>query len=448
MRAYKPSYRSFLAFCGDVGFEIEPFQRTIARTIIDGPDETLVLLPRGQGKSRIVGTLAVHHLLTTPRASVFLAASSREQAAVVFSYAKDVAEHPALGGVVTVRHLELRAPDGGRLRVLASDAPKLHGLTPSLACIDELHAHRDDEVYLALKTAALKRPGSKMVTISTAGAGGAESPLGRLRARCMTQPSITTKGALTQARGPGLAMLDWSVPDDGDVDDPRVVKRANPASWITVEGLRSQREAVPDIAYRRYHANQWTAAEASVFPAGAWAACAGDASIQDGAEIVIGIDAGKGASDSAIVWVDEHLHVGVKVVEGTGTAHEIDATVDDLARHFTIREIVADPWHVTGYLSEAWEARGLIVVEFPQFDSRLVPGTDQLYRAVVEGRLTHPDDPALNRHVDGSMMRDTRRGIRIDKRPGHNHDSVVALLMCIARWEAKQPAPVRLVGWI
>ena len=38
------------------------------------------------------------------------------------------------------------------------------------------------------------------------------------------------------------------------MDDPRQVKKANPASWITVAGLRAQREAVPDLAYRRYHA--------------------------------------------------------------------------------------------------------------------------------------------------------------------------------------------------
>lgn len=55
------------------------------------------------------------------------------------------------------------------LRVLAADAPKLHGLTPSLAIIDELHTHPDDHVYLALRAATLKRRGSKLITISTAG---------------------------------------------------------------------------------------------------------------------------------------------------------------------------------------------------------------------------------------------------------------------------------------
>jgi hypothetical protein len=187
--------------------------------------------------------------------------------------------------------------------------------------------------------------------------------------------------------------------------------------------------------------------EVDVIP-GCWAACAGDASIEDGAEIVIGIDAGKGASDSAVVWVDQQLHVGVKVIEGTGTAHEIDASVDDLARRYRCRELVCDPWHVVGYLSEQWEQRGLTVVEYPQFDSRLVPGTDQLLRAVTERRLTHPDDPALNRHVEGSWLRDTRRGLRIDKREGRNNDALVALLMAVSRMEVKPPEPARLLGWI
>jgi phage terminase large subunit-like protein len=67
------------------------------------------------------------------------------------------------------------------LRVLAADAPKLHDLGGTLVIVDELHAHADDSVYTTLRTGVMKTPGSKMVTISTAGQG-ADSPLGRLRA--------------------------------------------------------------------------------------------------------------------------------------------------------------------------------------------------------------------------------------------------------------------------
>ena len=95
----------------------------------------------------------------------------------------------------------------------------------------------------------LKRPDAKVAHISTAGQG-ADSPLGRLRARALSQFEVINDGAFTDARGGGRRMLEWSVPDGADMDNPVVVKAANPASRVTIEELREQREAVPDLAYR------------------------------------------------------------------------------------------------------------------------------------------------------------------------------------------------------
>ncbi len=129
---------------------------------------------------------------------------------MVFEYARDVAQTLDEPDLI-VRHLELRVP-GGFLRVLASDAPKLHGLTPTLAVIDELHAFRDASVYLAMRTAVIKRPDAKMAVISTAGQG-ADTVLGQLRARALGADDVRTRGALTDARADSLRMLEWSVPE-------------------------------------------------------------------------------------------------------------------------------------------------------------------------------------------------------------------------------------------
>ena len=66
-------YRGFLDFAERVGLDLERFQRKIAKAVFDSR-ELLVLLPRGNGKSRLIGTLAVHHLLTADRPSVYVAA--------------------------------------------------------------------------------------------------------------------------------------------------------------------------------------------------------------------------------------------------------------------------------------------------------------------------------------------------------------------------------------
>ena len=49
------------------------------------------------------------------------------------------------------------------LRVLGAEAPRLHGLTPTLMFLDELQAIAHDDIYLALATALHKHPDSKLV---------------------------------------------------------------------------------------------------------------------------------------------------------------------------------------------------------------------------------------------------------------------------------------------
>jgi hypothetical protein len=87
-----------------------------------------------------------------------------------------------------------------------------------------------------MATALLKRPDAQMVRISTAG-WDVDGPLGRLRARAMALPTVERTGPLKRALGPSLAMLEWSVHEDWDRGSLAPVKAANPASWITLEGL-------------------------------------------------------------------------------------------------------------------------------------------------------------------------------------------------------------------
>jgi phage terminase large subunit-like protein len=76
------------------------------------------------------------------------------------------------------------------------------------------------------------------------------------------------------------------------------------------------------------------------------------------------------------------------------------------------------------------------------------PASERLHAAIVEGRLRHPDDPALNSHVRQAVARDTPRGWRLDKLKSRDQiDAVVALAMAVEAAENK-PAPVELLGWL
>jgi phage terminase large subunit-like protein len=139
-RNRQKALRSFLGFCERVGFEPEPFQKRIAGAFFGPEREFLALLPRGNGKSRLAGALAVHHLFVIPDARVYVAAASREQASVIHEYARDFAR--AADPDIDINLREIRT-ETGYLRIVASDAGKLQGLTPSLVIVDELHAAKD-----------------------------------------------------------------------------------------------------------------------------------------------------------------------------------------------------------------------------------------------------------------------------------------------------------------
>ena len=122
--------------------------------------------------------------------------------------------------------------------------------------LDELQAITRTDIYPALASALHKRQDSKLIVISTA-AQGVDSALGQLRQRALGLRDVSVRGALTDAHGPGLRMLEWSVPQDRNVDAMRELRKANPASWLTLESLKEQRERLSDLAFRRFVANQW-----------------------------------------------------------------------------------------------------------------------------------------------------------------------------------------------
>ena len=94
------------------------------------------------------------------------------------------------------------------------------------------------------------------------------------------------------------------------------------------------------------------------------------------------------------------------------------------------------------------EAEGIAVTQFPQTDVRMIPASDRLYRAVVEQRLTLPDNPELRAHAHAAIAKHSRRGWRLDKsQRSDNIDAVIALTMAVEAAEEK-PAEFELLGWL
>ena len=243
-------------------------------------------------------------------------------------------------------------------------------------------------------------------------------------------------------------MLEWSLSEDDDLTDTAVVKRANPASFVTQDFLAEQLAAPglhpPDFA--SYHANVWTDAADAWLTAGAWQACAADYAIEPGETVWLGVDIGGQRSASAVAWVTEDLRVGASIYQGEEAIFDCIAKVRELAADYEVREVTTTPALPEGRART--RTRRAPRRRLPPIQHRMVPASERLYAAVKDGRLRHPNHPELNQHIAAVVARQTERGVRIDKARSRDQvDGAIALAMALERAEAK-PEPVELVGWL
>jgi len=441
---FRPGYRGFLDFCRILGVPLEDFQKRIARAHFGPEREVVAILPRGSIKSTTASLIAVHHVLTVDDPTVYVGAASQPQARVVGGMIRDLVRHPELRRWFVWRTDAVRwakDPKGPAIiQVVPSDGSRAHGWPrPTLILADEVWAWSDREPSLlgAMLTSMLKVPTCRFLGISTS-AARLDAPLGRLRSRAMAAPRVERKGVVTEAGGDGLRWLEWSLADDEDPDDLRLVAKVNPLR--SVDELREQRKRVTDIEWQQFHCCRWGVGEGAWLPPGAWAACRGE--VGDGtAPVWLGVDVGGSRASTALIGVDAELRVcEVHVLTGTDAVLRVAELVVEIAERRSVVEVAFDPWRFQSEALRLERDHGLRVVEFPQSHSRMVPASEGLHRVITQRVLTHPGHPELDRQVAAAVAKQTGRGWRLDKLTKETQiDAAVALAMAVERAEAKVP---------
>lgn len=242
-----------------------PEQELMLADYFDGVRETLILIGKKSGKTHLCAALCLYHLLVVRDAEVVVAASSRDQATIVYDDARGfVRRTPALQDLIETKrgYRELRnRADDGRIRVLVADVDRMDGALPTLAVIDEFHPAHSSELYGLLRDGWVGR-GGQQVCISTVG-DDLDSPLGRLRARAYAMPGMVRDGAYRHVRTPDFALHEWALDESEDRDDLDVVKTANPAPWLTIEELRKRRDSpsTTEWQFARSTCGVWRVAE-------------------------------------------------------------------------------------------------------------------------------------------------------------------------------------------
>lgn len=442
-------------------FELEAFQAEMVADYFAGVRESLILVPKKNGKTTLLAALALHHLFTVDDAACYIGAASRDQATILWDQARGfVRRSPGLEDHVKISrgYRELRAiRDDGKIKVLAADADTADGLIPTLALIDEYHRHKTEGLAGILRD-GLGAPGAerRMITISTAGTA-ADSPLGRLRALAHELPTFVRdkercKNTARSADG-GFVLHEWCCDPDDDLDDLELVARANPASWQTPAKL-AERHSSPSTTpwqWARFAGGVWTEGEDPWIVPAKWDALKVPHGVPFGepeGETWLGVDLGVRHDSTAIVALWRHgdrwgVRADVLAPGTTGVKLEtVEERIRGLCRDYQVQAVVFDPWSLRRS-AELLEAEGIPMVEFPMSPERMSLASANLYELIESGRLAHDGNATLRAHVLGGVTKETERGWRLVKDPRSKRpiDALIALAIA-ARVATAQPEKV------
>lgn len=459
----------FERFCSALELEqggpmqLEAFQQQVLADYFAGARETLVLLPKKNGKSTLLAALALYHLLTTPDAECVVAAASREQAMILFDAAVGfIRRSPGLarrlktqGGYRQIRNLA----DSGRIRVLAADVDTADGVRPTLALVDELHRHRSADLYGVFRDGIGPRSG-QMITISTAG-DNEGSPLGQMRIDARRLPQVDRQDAHLYARSAdgGYVLHEWALEHDADVDDLELVKQANPASWQTVERLAERHNSPSMLPHQwlRFACGIWAGQDAWWLTGDQWATAETLAArLEPGERITLGFDGSRVGDATALVAcrITDGLLVPLGVWEApeggdwTVPAGAVDKAVNDAMTRYDVARAYMDPplWQSE---IEAWEREyGSAIRGWPTNRPAPMSAAVERFRTdLVAGKLRHNGDPILARHVMNARTRETRSGYWLTKdrptSPNKIDAAIAAVLAYEARCDALDAVPER-----
>lgn len=393
---------------------------------------------------------------------VVAAASTYEQADLLFNAARAIVEESPLSQFFETFDREIQRTDGpGVLVRVPAVAGANDGLRPTFCAFDETHEWTGSKqrVHLVLENGLAKRTDSWSLSITTAG-----NP--RVESVARQQYEYGKRVGAGEIDDPGLLFV-WKEADVPleDLTDPErletAVRQVNGESWKRVDDLMRRYHEIPLHEFARYHLNVWTEPDTERWlPPGVWESLAEPGrQIPDGDDVVLGFDGSYSGDSTALVACSvgdrPHLQVvGLWEHPGGGVDWKVDhddveRAVHDCFRRWNVREMTADPpyWgqQIERWAGEFGEDR---VIAFNTFvRKRMAEAVSQFYQAVTTEAVTHDGHPGLERHIQNATIKETAQGAYITKESKsspHKIDAAIAAVIGHSRatWHHRNPQDV------
>ncbi|MDP2768407.1 MAG: terminase large subunit [Giesbergeria sp.] len=448
------------------------FQKQFIRDVYDNPAGTrraILSIARKNGKSGLIAGLLLAHLVgpeAKQNTQIASGALSKEQASLIFSLAcKMVQLSPKLSSIVRI------VPSGKRLiglplnteyKALAADGKTAHGLSLSLAILDEI--------------GQVRGPQSDFIDAITTSQGAHEAPL----LIAISTQAANDADLLSQwiddaerSQDPRIVCKVYAAPAGCDLMDESAWKAANPAlgTFRSLDDLREQlvqAKRMPSMenSARNLLLNQRVSTVSPFISPDVWKACAARVLPFDG-PVFAGLDLSARLDLTALVivgQVDNVWHVvphfwtpeqGIadrarrdrspydvwarqgllRTTPGASVDYEhVAADIAEILSDLDVQAIAFDRWRID-LLKKEFDRLGvdLPLVEHGQGFRDMSVALDALEAELLNGRIAHGGNPVLTMCAANAVVtKDPAGGRKLDKAKATGRiDGLQALAMAM-----------------
>ena len=437
-----------------------------------------VQVAKKNGKSTLMSVLAIYLLVCDGEAGaeIYSAATTREQAKIIFTEAQNMIKaSPELRNLLNVNKLNVSFDSmASFFRPLSSDAQTLDGLNVHAALIDELHAHKNSDVYDNLVSAIVSREQPIIGAITTAGLN--------LQCFCHEQYDYCKNILDGTVENDEMFVYIAELDEGDDWENENVWIKANPNLGVSVfiEHLRSECQTARGMitkqnSFKCKNLNMWVSDVTSWADMGMYNTTPDRVNIEEleGRQCYIGCDLAT-RNDLASVTAEfpldkredgkryyaalSHSFMPEDRVQILSKQHNFNyqayidagyitatpgAIVDfdyienyiySLYKKYEVLETCVDPWSAS-QLEKNLLNNGVKVVEVRQGFFTLSEPTKDMEGAIAEQRLTHYNDPVLKWAVGNVVLSsDENDNVRPNKkRSRFKIDPAVSLIIAHTR---------------
>ncbi|WP_215225866.1 terminase large subunit [Echinicola shivajiensis] len=439
--------------------------------------EAFILIPRKNSKSTLSSAISLYMILADGEkgGEGYFAASTREQARVAFDI---------LGGMIKnspelLKHLKIfrnsieYSKSNSFFKVVSADAGSLHGANLSFALVDEVHSHKDGELYDVLKTSMGARSQPLLVSISTAGSNKHHI--------CYQLYDYSKKIINGIIEDETFLPVIFEADENDDPFSIETAKKANPSfgKSIKEEYIIEQinkAKAIPTYlnTYKQLHLNIWVDSVEAWVSNQDWMANNIDYDEDDllGMDCWAGLDLSNNRDLNAFVLVFPQNNGKFKTLSYTFLPYEsaklkdnissgkaflgwaktkknhlylTDLRVRDddfiinkimeIADKFKIKNIAYDRWGADQLVTKL-EIEGLKFTSFGQGYKSMSPAIKKSESLILQKNLLHNNNPVLKWTISNvKIVKDDAGNVKMSKeRSKEKIDNAVALVMAVGQY--------------